>query len=122
MLTALLYLADHPKKNVSFVVSLILILISAIGYHLIHTYSIFYTEQKHSKSKKISSIPGFWYLGDKKALDDAKRRKYFLDSLYYSLTIQSTVGPPIYPPNDAWKIVTGSHIIVLIFITIYILK
>jgi hypothetical protein len=54
---------------------------------------------------------GWLYLGDGDILERSKTEHDVLSALYFSLSVQSTLGPPHYPPNKAWKLLTGVHIL-----------
>jgi hypothetical protein len=86
------------------------------------------SEQVNSDPKKPDKItpptpvpeaPAGWlYLGNDEVLAISKREHDLLSALYFSLSVQSTLGPPHYPPNRAWKLLTGIHILFVLAATV----
>jgi hypothetical protein len=95
------------------------------AYYALMEQSIKYTQVINKFSKKLlktkktpsdidinMSPPASWlYLGDSNDLKESLVRQDLISAIYFSLSIQSTLGPPHYPPNQAWKLLTGIHII-----------
>jgi hypothetical protein len=95
------------------------------AYYTLMEQSIKYTQvinrdfTKLLKTKKTPNDininmnpPASWlYLGDSNDLKKSLMRHDLISAIYFSLSIQSTLGPPHYPPNQAWKLLTGIHII-----------
>ena len=77
-----------------------------------------------SKKSKIPPIPtpeapaGWLYLGNDEVLEVSKREHDLLSAMYFALSVQSTLGPPHYPPNRAWKLLTGIHILFVLTATV----
>lgn len=67
----------------------------------------------------VPEAPAGWlYLGNDEVLEISKREHDVLSALYFSLSVQSTLGPPHYPPNRAWKLLTGIHILFVLAATV----
>ena len=67
----------------------------------------------------VPEAPAGWlYLGNDEVLAISKREHDVLSALYFSLSVQSTLGPPHYPPNRAWKLLTGIHILFVLAATV----
>ncbi len=75
------------------------------------------THHKTGKTGPPPKLPepappaGWLYLGDGDILAKSREEHDVLSALYFSLSVQSTLGPPHYPPNRAWKLLTGIHIL-----------
>lgn len=120
------------KRYVTF--SIISILIFAAAYYTLMEQSIRYTNainndlQKLDKTKlykhekkdndKFKFSPkapaGMLYLGKEEEVYQSIEKHDLINALYFSLSVQSTLGPPHYPPNQAWKILTSIHIMFVI--------
>lgn len=114
------------KRFITF--TIITVVVFSAAYYALMEESIKYTQvinrdttklldSKKSPSKLNVSLsaPASWlYLGDSKELDESKTRHDLISAFYFSLSIQATLGPPHYPPNQAWKLLTGVHIIFVI--------
>ena len=80
-------------------------------HHLVATY------HKNGKTGPPPKLPepvlpaGWLYLGNGDILKKSREEHDVLSALYFSLSVQSTLGPPHYPPNRAWKLLTGIHIL-----------
>ena len=115
------------KRYLVFVVTTLIVFSAA--YYTLMDQSIKYTSAINAEFKQLTdrhnkdptghapklSVPeppaGWLYLGDGKTLDQAKSDHDIFSALYFSLSVQSTLGPPHYPPNRAWKLLTGVHIL-----------
>jgi hypothetical protein len=114
------------KRYITF--TIITIVVFSAAYYALMEQSIKYTQvinrdttklldSKKSPSKLNVNLtaPASWlYLGDSEEVDKSKTRHDLISAIYFSLSIQSTLGPPHYPPNQAWKLLTGVHIIFVI--------
>ena len=114
------------KRYITF--TIITIVVFSAAYYALMEQSIKYTQvinrdttklldSKKSPSKLNVSLtaPASWlYLGDSEEVEKSKTRHDLISAIYFSLSIQSTLGPPHYPPNQAWKLLTGVHIIFVI--------
>ena len=114
------------KRYITF--TIITIVVFSAAYYALMEQSIKYTQvinrdatklldSKKSPSKLNVSLtaPASWlYLGDSEEVNKSKTRHDLISAIYFSLSIQSTLGPPHYPPNQAWKLLTGVHIIFVI--------
>lgn len=123
ILSSSLKLSIVIKRYITF--TIISILVFSAAYYALMEQSIKYTEvinrdsTKLLKTKKTPSEinikvtpPASWlYLGNSDDLKDSLLRHDIISAIYFSLSIQSTLGPPHYPPNQAWKLLTGIHII-----------
>jgi hypothetical protein len=123
ILSSSLKLSIVIKRYITF--TIISILVFSAAYYALMEQSIKYTEvinrdsTKLLKTKKTPSEininmtpPASWlYLGNSDDLKDSLMRHDIISAIYFSLSIQSTLGPPHYPPNQAWKLLTGIHII-----------
>ena len=69
------------------------------------------TQRKRTKPPIPAGPAGWLYLGEGEALEQSRDYHDVLSALYFSLSVQSTLGPPHYPPNKAWKLLTGLHIL-----------
>ena len=123
ILTTSLNLSVVIKRYITF--TIISVLVFSVAYYVLMEQSIKYTQvinqdsTKLLKTKKTPSEinininpPASWlYLGDSNDLKESLLRHDLISAIYFSLSIQSTLGPPHYPPNQAWKLLTGIHII-----------
>lgn len=123
ILSSSLKLSIVIKRYITF--TIISILVFSAAYYALMEQSIKYTEvinrdsNRLLKTKKTPSEininmtpPASWlYLGNSGDLKDSLMRHDIISAIYFSLSIQSTLGPPHYPPNQAWKLLTGIHII-----------
>ena len=123
ILSSSLKLSIVIKRYITF--TIISILVFSAAYYALMEQSIKYTEvinrdtTRLLKTKKTPSEininvtpPASWlYLGNSDNLKDSLMRHDIISAIYFSLSIQSTLGPPHYPPNQAWKLLTGIHII-----------
>ena len=114
------------KRFITF--TIITIVVFSAAYYALMEQSIKYTQVVNRDTTKLLdskkspsrlnmrlSAPASWlYLGDSKEVDESKTRHDLISAIYFSLSIQSTLGPPHYPPNQAWKLLTGVHIIFVI--------
>ena len=121
--TSSLNLSTVIKRYITF--TIISVLVFSAAYYALMEQSIKYTQvinhdsTKLLKTKKTPSEmninmnpPASWlYLGDSNDLKESLMRHDLISAIYFSLSIQSTLGPPHYPPNQAWKLLTGIHII-----------
>jgi hypothetical protein len=116
------------KRYLVFIVTTIIVFASA--YYALMDQSIRYSDainkeyhhlvRLHHEAGKSGPPPklpepvppaGWLYLGDGDILSSAREEHDVLSALYFSLSVQSTLGPPHYPPNRAWKLLTGIHIL-----------
>jgi len=109
------------------------VVVFSAAYYALMDQSIKYTDAINSdfarlsaelnpdSSKKQKALPspaGWLYLGNDEVLETSKREHDLLSALYFSLSVQSTLGPPHYPPNRAWKLLTGIHILFVLAATV----
>ena len=123
ILTSSLNLSIVIKRYITF--TIISVLVFSAAYYTLMEQSIKYTQvinrdfTKLLKTKKTPNDininmnpPASWlYLGDSNDLKKSLMCHDLISAIYFSLSIQSTLGPPHYPPNQAWKLLTGIHII-----------
>ena len=118
------------KRYLVFVVTSVIVF--AAGYYALMHQSIKYSDAINADARQIDAqtsakthkpprpeAPAGWlYLGDGDVLEGFRQDNDLLSALYYSLSIQSTLGPPHYPPNKAWKLLTGVHIMFILAATV----
>ena len=123
ILTSSLNLSIVIKRYITF--TIISVLVFSAAYYTLMEQSIKYTQVINRDSTKLLKTkktpndininmnpPASWlYLGDSNDLKKSLMRHDLISAIYFSLSIQSTLGPPHYPPNQAWKLLTGIHII-----------
>jgi len=115
------------------------VVVFSAAYYALMDQSIKYSDAINADFKRLSKVvnsdpkktsikqpptplpeaPAGWlYLGNDEVLEISKREHDLLSALYYSLSVQSTLGPPHYPPNRAWKLLTGIHILFVLAATV----
>ncbi len=112
------------KRYIVFMITTVIVFTSA--YYALMDQSIKYTNAVNAEAKRLTRhtgkpakprpLPpaGWLYLGTGDVLTMAQEEHDVLSALYFSLSVQSTLGPPHYPPNKAWKLLTAIHILFIL--------